>query len=112
MKIGFIGAGNMGRAIAAGLVSKGICKEGELQCVSASGKGAALMAEQSGALIAESKQALIEQADIIVLAFKPQHLETITESEAKAAAGKLVISVLAGRTLASMQAVFPESTTR
>ncbi|MBD5778418.1 pyrroline-5-carboxylate reductase [Pelagicoccus sp. NFK12] len=109
MKIGFIGAGNMGRAIANGLVAKGVCKADALQCISASGKGSAIMAEQTGARIAASKKELIEQSDVVVLAFKPQHLETITDEEAKAATGKLVVSVLAGRTLASMKAVFPEA---
>lgn len=109
MKIGFIGAGNMGRAIANGLVANRVCQANELRCISASGKGSAIMAEQTGATIASSKQELIEKSDIIVLAFKPQHLETLTAEEAKAATGKLVVSVLAGRTLASMKAVLPDA---
>ncbi|EDY83945.1 pyrroline-5-carboxylate reductase [Verrucomicrobiia bacterium DG1235] len=107
MKIGFIGAGNMGRAVANGIVAKGICEPKDLLCISASGKGSAIMAEQTGATIASSKVDLIAASDVIVLAFKPQHLETITEEEAVAAKGKLVVSVLAGRTLESMRAVFP-----
>ncbi len=109
MKIGFIGAGNMGRAIANGLVAKATCKSEDLLCISASGKGSAIMAEKTGATIAKSKKELIEQSDIIVLAFKPQHLETITAEEAEAASGKVVVSVLAGRTLESMKAVFPKA---
>ena len=107
MKIGFIGAGNMGRAIASGLVSKGASRPSDIVCVSASGKGAARMAEKTGARIAASKAELIEASDIIVLAFKPQHLETLTAEEAALAKGKLVVSVLAGRSLESMKAVFP-----
>lgn len=109
MKIGFIGAGNMGRAIANGLVAKGVCKANELLCVSASGKGSAIMAEQTGSGIASDKLELIAASDVIVLAFKPQHLETITAAEAEAAKGKLVVSVLAGRTLESMKKVLPEA---
>lgn len=109
MKIGFIGAGNMGRAIANGLVSKGVCQPNDLLCISATGKGAKVMAEKTGGRVAESKHELIAQSDVIVLAFKPQHLETLTAEEAEAASGKLVVSVLAGRTLASMKAVIPQA---
>ncbi|MDQ8202983.1 pyrroline-5-carboxylate reductase [Pelagicoccus sp. SDUM812003] len=108
-KIGFIGAGNMGRAIASGLVAKGICAPADLRCVSASGKGAEIMAQKTGGSVAASKRELIENSDVVILAFKPQHLETITKEEANALAGKLVISVLAGRTLESMQAVAPDA---
>lgn len=106
MRIGFIGAGNMARAIASGLTQNETCKTGEILCVSGSGKGASLMAEKTGAIVADSKESLIASSDIIILAFKPQHLETISEAEARAAKGKLVISILAGRTLDSMQSVF------
>lgn len=99
----------MGRAVANGLVAKGVCQAGDLQCISASGKGAAIMAEQTDGIVAASKLELIESSDIIVLAFKPHHLETITSEEAKAAEGKLVVSVLAGRTLDSMKSVFPNA---
>lgn len=109
MKIGFIGAGNMGRAIANGIVAKGVCQPSDLLCISASGKGSAIMAKQTGASIAASKTELIAAVDIIVLAFKPQHLETISDEEASSASGKLVVSVLAGRTLASMRNVFPDA---
>lgn len=67
------------------------------------------MAEKTGASIAESKEKLIADSDIVILAFKPQHLESLSEAEASAAAGKLVISVLAGRTLESMKKVLPKA---
>ncbi len=96
----------MGRAIANGLKKSGVCKSEELFCISASGSGAARMAAATGATVSESKKELIEQSDVIILAFKPQHLESISEEEANAAKGKIVISVLAGRTLDSMKSVF------
>ncbi len=109
MKIGFIGAGNMARAIASGLVSKGQVRGEDLTCISATGQGAKLMAQKTGARIATSKQQLIAESDILVLAFKPQHLETITLAEAQAATGKLVISVLAGRDLDSLSQAIPQA---
>lgn len=99
----------MGRAIANGLVANGACKGSDLLCVSASGSGAAKMASATGARVEESRESVIDQSDVILLAFKPQHLETITAAEAAAGKGKLVVSVLAGRSLESLQAAFPEA---
>lgn len=96
----------MGRAIANGLSKSGACQSGDIHCFSATGAGAKKMAESAGAEIASSKQELIAASDVVILAFKPQHLETITEAEAAAAQGKIIISVLAGRTLESMHSVF------
>lgn len=98
----------MGRAIAKGLAEAKVCGAGELLAFSATGAGAERMAREAGAEVAPSKQALIEASDVVVLAFKPQHLETIEAAEAAAAAGKIVISVLAGRSLESMATVFGE----
>lgn len=109
MKIAFIGAGNMARAIASGLIAQNVCSGPDLHCVSGSGKGAALMAERFGAQIAPDRATAIAAADVVILAFKPQHLETITPAEATATAGKLVLSVLAGRTLASLGQAFPQA---
>lgn len=109
MKVGFIGSGNMARAIANGLVNSQTCAPADILCFSATGAGAAKMAEQTGATVASTKAEVIAHADILILAFKPQHLETITDAEAAAAKGKLVISVLAGRTLDSMYQVFGDN---
>jgi len=51
----------------------------------------------------------MHRCDPVALAFKPQHLETITPEEATAASGKLVVSALAGRELADLRAVFPNA---
>jgi len=106
MKIGFIGSGNMARAIARGLASSGRCSPAEIACYSPSGAGARLLAQQIGAKQYDSKLDLIEDSELVVLAFKPQHLESIAAEEAAACGSKLVLSILAGRSLASIHSVF------
>ena len=106
MKVGFIGAGNMAGAIVKGLIANGVCKTDDINCLSGTGTTAAALAADTGIHVANSKSELIEQSDIIVLGFKPQHLETISSEEAEKTAGKLVVSILAGRTLESMAKIF------
>lgn len=109
MNTGFIGAGNLARAMVLGILSKGLLKPQAIRCVSGSGATAAKLAEATGIAVAPSRLELIRDSDLIVLAFKPQHLDTITEEEGAAAKDALVISVLAGRTLESLRAAFPDA---
>jgi pyrroline-5-carboxylate reductase len=107
MSTGFIGAGNLARAIVIGLLDKQVLRSSELTCVSGSGSTAQALSKETGIGLAASRIDLLKGAKTVVLAFKPQHLDTITDEEGLAARESLVISVLAGRTLDSMQAAFP-----
>lgn len=108
MKIGFIGAGNMARAIATGLVNSGL-DPSNISCISGDDPTAATLASDLGANLASDRNELISFSDIILLAFKPNHLETITPEEGKLASGKTVLSILAGRTLADLGKAFPHA---
>ncbi len=107
MKTGFIGAGNLARAITLGLLNKKILSPSEMICVSGSGKTAQALSDETGIGLANSRIELIKNSQTVVLAFKPQHLDTITSEESAAAEDRLIITVLAGRTLESHQAAFP-----
>ncbi len=109
MRIGFLGAGNLARAMVQSLLKEGDQTPSDLRCLSGSGATAQRLSDDLGIALAESRQDLFEQSDIIVLAFKPQHLETISEEDSKLASGKLIISVLAGRTLNSLSDHFPSA---
>ncbi|MCH6257227.1 pyrroline-5-carboxylate reductase [Puniceicoccaceae bacterium K14] len=109
MKVGFLGAGNMARAMAQGLLDNKTCSPNELYCLSGSGSSAGRLATDLGIVLANTRSDLFTQSDIIILAFKPQHLETVTKEEAASANNKLVISVLAGRTLESLRTTFPDA---
>ncbi|MBK1878034.1 pyrroline-5-carboxylate reductase [Pelagicoccus mobilis] len=108
MKIGFIGAGNMARAIATGLVNSGLAPQ-NISCISGDDPTAANLAKDLGANLAANREELISFGDIVLLAFKPNHLETITPEEGDFAEGKVVLSILAGRTLADLAKAFPKA---
>lgn len=107
MSIGFIGSGNMARAIVKGVLNQDVYDASDIRCVSGSGTTSRALAQETGITPSDNRLDLIEQSRTIVVAFKPQNLESISESESKAANDRLVISVLAGRTLESLKNIFP-----
>ncbi len=108
-KIAFLGAGNMATAFTEGLLAKNAAVKSALVCFSASGRSAAALAEKTGILQARSLVELLAGADTVVVAFKPQHLATADPALAELTAGKLVLSVLAGKKIASLQRRFPQA---
>jgi len=108
--IAFLGAGNMASAIVDGLLRTGVIAAENLTCLSASGQSAAQLSARTGIRHAVTPNELLEHGDVLVVAFKPKHLTAATAAiYAPLTAGKLVISLLAGKTLAQLHAVFPQA---
>ena len=97
-KIAFLGAGNMAAAMIDGLLANSIAPA-DLVCFSGSGQTAAALAARTGITQAQSLDQLLAGADAVVIAFKPQHLASADPRLAELTAGKLVVSVLAGKRL-------------
>jgi pyrroline-5-carboxylate reductase len=106
-KIAFLGAGNMAGAMVDGLLAQAPLERTNLVCLSGSGKTAAALAERTGIALAGSLDELLADADLLVVAFKPQHLASADPRLASLTSGKLVMSVLAGKTLGRLAKVFP-----
>jgi pyrroline-5-carboxylate reductase len=108
--IGFIGAGQMARALARGLVQGGLVKPAQI--IAADPFATALeqfVSQTPGARRAINNRALAEQSDIIALAVKPQQFDAAAADLASATADKLVISILAGVRLSRLAAAFPSA---
>lgn len=108
-KIAFIGAGNMASAIVTGLLAQNVCTPADIACLGGSGVSAQKLAERSGIRLATTPEDLLARADIVVVAFKPQHLASLDPRLSALTTGKLVVSVLAAKTLARLSTAFPQA---
>ncbi|HTO04126.1 MAG TPA: pyrroline-5-carboxylate reductase [Opitutus sp.] len=108
-KIAFLGAGNMAAAMVDGLLAQAPAAQANLICLSGSGKTAAALAARTGIALAASLEELLAEAELLVVAFKPQHLATADPRLSILTTGKLVVSVLAGKRLARLAEVFPRA---
>jgi pyrroline-5-carboxylate reductase len=100
MRIGLIGAGNMARAIVRGWGEPVLC------CDAGSGRARELAAELGGEALAGPAE-VAAASDALLLAHKPAGLASV--AAAIEAAGKPVLSVLGGVTLAQLEAAYPGS---
>lgn len=96
--IGFIGGGNMARAIVAGLLGAGHPPERLRIADPDPAQQARLRALDTGLAVTSDNAAAIQSADLIVLAVKPQVLPDVARA-LKPETGQLVVSVAAGVTL-------------
>lgn len=108
-RIAFLGAGNMAAAVVDGLLRTGAASARNLICFSASGQSAARLAARTGIGQATTPEELLQDGDLLVVAFKPKHLAPAATTYGALTAGKLVLSLLAGKTLAQLHAAFPRA---
>lgn len=102
--LAFIGGGNMARSLIGGLIADGFPSQRLLVADPAKEQVAALAAEFS-IQVAHSNQAAVEQADAVVLAVKPQILQSVVQELAAAlqAQRPLLISIAAGVRVADLE---------
>jgi pyrroline-5-carboxylate reductase len=99
-KIGFIGAGNMGEALVKGLLSAGMIGPRSVLISDPSRKRAADLVRAYGVKKVSGNAALVSGADIVVLAVKPEKVNSVLkEVGAVLDRSKLLISVAAGVSL-------------
>jgi pyrroline-5-carboxylate reductase len=98
MQVGFIGSGNMARALARGWGDPVLCTD------SGSGRARALAEELGGEAVASNRE-LAERSDVLILAHKPAQLAEVAWEAAGAA--KAVVSLLARTPQADVRSAYP-----
>lgn len=97
----------MASAMVDGLLAQGVCQPSEITCIGGGGSSAERLVQRTGINGASDLAGALAGADVVVLAFKPQHLASADPRLAELTAGKVVVSVLAAKTLARLSTVFP-----
>ena len=101
MKIAFLGGGNMASALVGGLLAKGFDKNA-LSVIEMAPAARERLAEKFGVRVSTAPDAATQGAQVLVLAVKPQDMQSGLASMAGNVRGKLVISIAAGITIEAL----------
>lgn len=95
IKIGFIGAGNMARALVGGLVSSGI-PAGNIRSFDPDPTKLERLCQDSGITAAGNNQSMVNECDVVVLAVKPQAMHKVIGELTLDSHVPLFLSIAAG----------------
>lgn len=103
LRIGFLGAGQMATALARGFLQAGLVSAERIVAVDVSADAAARFQQQTQSVVVNTVRDVAAQADVILLAVKPQHMAgALAELAPHAEARHVFVSIAAGITLATL----------
>lgn len=112
-RIAFLGGGNMAEAIIAGLLEGGVAMEKNLAASDPSEKRREQLAEKYGLDVSADNAEAVRNADVVVLAVKPQQAAEALASAAGSLTGRqLLVSICAGLPTAALEAQAPARVVR
>lgn len=110
VRVGFVGAGRMAQAIAAGLQNSDSTAAWSILYHDPSGAACEAFEQRvPGAIRQKSNAEVCQQSDAIVLAIKPQAVSSVLPSLRDPISGKLVVSIIAGLSLKKLEALLGHS---
>lgn len=102
--IAFLGAGNMGSALIQGIIGKELGPALSIWAADVSPERLTYLKDNYGINVTSDNKKVVDRADIIVLAVKPQQLGVLlAEIRPQVNEGKLIICIAAGITLAYLR---------
>lgn len=107
VKIGIVGFGRMGRAIALGLSRAGIDKE----CIGVHDKLAEVVEEARSRMfkVFDNLRDLVMFSDVVVVAVKPKDVKEVVKSIEEVVKGKIIVSVAALVKMKVLEEAMPEA---
>ncbi len=107
--LAFIGAGRMASAMVKGLLGRGYYTPNQIGCVCGSDPTGPALASQTRIIFHPEHPELLEDADTVVLACKPQQFQALDETYGDLTDGRLIISILAGMPISRLAAKLPKA---
>jgi pyrroline-5-carboxylate reductase len=109
-KIAVIGAGHMGTALLRGILTSGWAAKDNLVASRPDPSKCAALSSQLGIIVTDRNVLAARDAEIVILAVKPQILQSVLEEIRPAGDGVLYISIAAGFPTSRVEAVLGSST--
>lgn len=105
--IGFVGSGQMARALARGFVEAGLIGPASISSFDPVPQARdQFQAEVSGARVLSDNKSVVAASEVVFLAVKPQHLsEVATEIRSALSPDKLVVSIAAGVSVKTLESI-------
>lgn len=107
MKIGFIGAGNMAKAMLGGILANGIFDKEEIIASDASEACLKAIEDSLGISTTTDNKIVAKQADVIVLAVKPQYYGSVIEEiKDGVQSHQIIVTIAPGQTIERLEQLF------
>ncbi len=107
MRVGCIGAGHIARALGQGWSRAEVPEPPQLTYLDVSAEAAARASADTGAAVAASLPELVDAADVVVVAVRPQHVAGVLAEVGALLGDRPLVSVAAGVSLADLRAALP-----
>lgn len=97
MKLGIIGAGNMGAALLKGIVNSGFVAPGDINIYDVDHGKTAALKEEMGIVVQGGNREVVENSDITILAVKPAYIrQALEECQGSFGNSKILVSIAVG----------------
>ncbi len=108
-KLGFIGCGEMASAIIKGLLNTGFMQVSDIHASTKTDKSASTKSKILKIRVVPDNKSIAKDAEIIVLATKPNQIEDVLNEIKDEINGKLIISIAAGVSTKKIEAIVEKS---
>ena len=109
MRIGFIGAGKMAKAMIRGLIDHGV-PPADISVCTSNPVSCAKVTSEYGVIGCNGPADVAKEADILVLAVKPVHVrDVLSDAAVRINSGHLLVSVVAGLRISTLKSYVPDA---
>ncbi|MHA1731357.1 MAG: pyrroline-5-carboxylate reductase [Promethearchaeota archaeon] len=108
IRLGILGVGNMGSAIASGILGTGVVPDSEIRMYDVDSEKLENFTKNTNAMACVSEVELVENSDLVILAIKPQVASSVLEKISGGFTGEhVILSIMAGIPISFIRARVP-----